>query len=100
MKFRVMTAACVLAAAGLLGLTPSAGAEPVSAGSAEAQKICGFWEDGKNAFYEHCGGTWVSIKIDSHAGYPGPRFRCVSPGLTWLGDKRIVANAYYVGLCG
>ena len=63
--------------------------------NAHAAEQCGFFVDPSRAYYNHCtpDGTWVEIKIDVALGFD--RYKCVGPGVTYLGPRGEIRGAWY-----
>ncbi|MDF5751722.1 DUF6355 family natural product biosynthesis protein [Spongiactinospora sp. TRM90649] len=60
---------------------------------------CGYYEEGGESYYNHCGTTSVVIRVERWLGLPGSDW-CVAPGTTWLGHSFEIKDAWYKGrLC-
>lgn len=82
-------------------LTGSAHAAPEGRAAAEmGVKACGYYETQTDAYYGHCGSTWVKIQVDID-WWPTDIKRCVPPGETHLGTTDGIDNAWAIpGTCG
>lgn len=59
--------------------------------------VCGFYEDARTAYYNHCAENWVEIHVDKENWGPfNDEEYCVRPGVTGLGSAEEVINAYYI----
>lgn len=85
----------VIGVLGAVGITASMLVTGV-AGTANAAP-CGYYTEGTRAFYNHCGFTTVTIRVD----YKWPKSDqdlCVRPGITGLiGGTEWINSAYYIG---
>ncbi|MFI0514477.1 hypothetical protein RKD19_005489 [Streptomyces canus] len=94
----VASSAVLLAGTALAG---SAQAAPEGKPAAERGiKACGYYETQTDAYYGHCGTTWVKIQVDID-WWPTDIKRCVPPGETHLGTTDEIDNAWAIeGTCG
>ncbi|WP_073489130.1 DUF6355 family natural product biosynthesis protein [Streptoalloteichus hindustanus] len=85
---RLVLGCVALALASGVVLAPSAAATP-------APSPCGFYKSNSDAFYHHCGDTWVWVEIQP-AGSADSYEICVAPWWEgWLGTAREITNAWY-----
>ncbi|MFJ8046963.1 DUF6355 family natural product biosynthesis protein [Streptomyces luteogriseus] len=94
---RAAAAAAMTVTAGLLSLGTSTVATAAPSGDTSAQ-ACGYYETSDSAYYGHCGGGKVIIKIDLD-WTTDVRYSCVGPGETYLGSTDDIDYAVYVGNC-
>ncbi|MEV0203156.1 DUF6355 family natural product biosynthesis protein [Nonomuraea sp. NPDC050691] len=68
-----------------------------TSGGTAGALACGWSPDGPTgqAWYNHCGPTWVYIRVERH-GLDGFT-RCVPPGWTHLGSTSVIKYAWYNG---
>lgn len=99
-RMAMIGAAGVLAGMGAL-VPATASAATTTDTSPQAGQVrtapapCGFYENNRFAFYNHCGPTNVLVKVDGSPNVRG--FKCLHPGVNPLGPKNEVENAYYAG---
>lgn len=100
---RLRLAAAAFSALLLAGsaLSGSAHAAPEANAAAEmGVRACGYYETQTDAYYGHCGSTWVKIQVDID-WWPTDIKRCVRPGETHLGTTGEIDNAWAIpGTCG
>ncbi|MFB9907773.1 DUF6355 family natural product biosynthesis protein [Allokutzneria oryzae] len=94
MRARSRVALSLAVVAATTGLaTPAASA----GGDVAVAATCGFYKTVDAQYYNHCGPTNVRIHVDIVFASDG--VWCVAPGVTRLGPKPTVRDAWYVGLC-
>jgi hypothetical protein len=62
-----------------------------------AALTCGYYESGGESYYNHCGSTFVVIRVERWLGLPGSDW-CVAPGTTYIGHSYEYKNAWYKGV--
>ncbi|MEW9550902.1 DUF6355 family natural product biosynthesis protein [Nonomuraea sp. NPDC050783] len=78
------------------GTTAGAAAGSTARAGASA---CGYYEEGGESYYNHCGNSLVVIRVERWLGMPGSDW-CVAPGTTHLGHSYEIKYAWYTGrLC-
>lgn len=90
MRVRQSLPALVGAVAMVLGLSTAATAAPTAANP------CGYYATSSDSYYNHCtnDGSRIVIEVEvSGWNYE----QCVGPGVTWLGSRSKVSDAWYVG---
>jgi hypothetical protein len=96
---KLRLAAAAFSAVLLAGTALSGSAHAASEGKAGV-KACGYYETQTDAYYGHCGSTWVKIQVDID-WWPTDIKRCVPPGETHLGTTDGIDNAWAIpGTCG
>lgn len=88
-------------AAATLSMSQPASAATASAGGAKAAAPCGFYVQGNEAYYNHCGSGRIKIRV-RWVFWWNTADRCVGPGITGLEEKRadkFISNAWYIGSC-
>lgn len=91
MRVRQSLPALVGAVAMVLGMSTAATAAPSAAATP-----CGYYATSSDSYYNHCtnDGSRIVIEVEvSGWNYE----QCVGPGVTWLGSKSKVSDAWYVG---
>lgn len=91
MRVRQSLPALVGAVAMVLGMSTAATAAPSAAANP-----CGYYATSNDSYYNHCtnDGSYIIIEVRTKAG---KKEQCVGPGITWLGTRKNVSNAWYAG---
>ena len=91
MRVRQSLPALVGAVAMVLGMSTASAAAPSAAATP-----CGYYATSSDSYYNHCtnDGSRIVIEVEV-SGWNDER--CVGPGITWLGSKSKVSDAWYVG---